>query len=74
VKQRFRGDHRNFNPDSFVGTLGRFFRPISADFDGEFTVITYERVPMDQMAREFGHFVDAAQDRLVIAQTFGGSL
>ncbi|MGB3484009.1 MAG: hypothetical protein WBB07_17560 [Mycobacterium sp.] len=74
MRQRFAGDRRAFDPDSFVGTMGRFFRPISAEYDGSHTTIEYERVPMEQMGEQFGHFIDKAQDRMAVAETFGGQL
>lgn len=72
MKQTFAGDHRDFERDSFIGTLGRFFRPITADFDGTNTVITYERVELADMPAQFGHFIDRAEVRADIATLFGG--
>lgn len=72
MKQRFAGDHRAFDPDSYIGTLGRFYRPVSADYDGTHTTIEYERVPMDQMSQRYSHHVDKMQDRMAVAEVFGG--
>lgn len=76
MKLRYRGDRTAaFNPDSFIGCDGRFFRPVSSEFDGEFTTVDYERVPLDQMGAQFPHHLDAARDRhertAPLAQLFG---
>jgi hypothetical protein len=72
MKQTFAGDQREFDPESFVGANGRFFRPVSAEFDGERTEITYERVPMEEMPQRYGHLIDVANARGDIIETFGG--
>lgn len=66
------GDRRNFDPDSYVGFDGRFFRPVDAVFDGERTTISYEPVPMEEMPQRYGHKIDEVQEKHRILQVFGG--
>lgn len=73
MKQTFAGDHRAFDPDTFVGTGGRFFRPVSAEFNGATTVIEYVAVPMAEMPQRYGHLVDEAEDKAALIEMFGGS-
>lgn len=68
----FPGDCRDFDPDSYVGSMGRFYRPVAAEYDGTQTVITYEPVPMEEMGQRFGHHIDSAIERIEIAALFGG--
>lgn len=72
MKQTFPGDRRDFDPDSFVGCNGRFFRPVAAEFDGQRTVISYEPVPLEEMPARYGHLVEQAEDRAVLVEIFGG--
>lgn len=74
MKQTYPGDCRAFDPDTYIGCNGRFFRPVSADFDGRNTTISYERVPMEEMPARFGHLIDEAQDRMALAELFGGAV
>lgn len=70
--QTYAGDRRNFDPDSFVGGNGRFFRPVGADFDGQSTVISYEPVPMDEMPARYGHLIEAVEAKADVIELFGG--
>ena len=72
MKQTFAGDQRNYDPDSYIGANGRFFRPVSAEYDGTRTVIEYERIPFDEMGQRYGHLIDKAQDKAMVVQLFGG--
>jgi hypothetical protein len=72
VKQTFPGDCTDFDPDSYVGSGGRFFRPVAAEFDGTNTVIEYEPVPMEEMPQRYGYLIDAAQEKDRVFCVYGG--
>lgn len=72
--QTFPGDRRAFDPDSFVGCNGRFFRPVSVTYSAEVdkTTVSYEPVPMDEMSARYGHLIDAAEEKAALIELFGG--
>lgn len=75
--QTYPGDRRNADRDTFIGSGGRFFRVVGEpvyDPAADSTVITYERVPMDEMGSRYGHLIDQAVDRLTLSELFGGEI
>lgn len=72
MTQTFSGDCSDFDPDSYVGSGGRFFRPVSAAFDGTNTTISYVSVPMEEMPQRYGYLIDAAQEKDRVLELFGG--
>lgn len=75
MKYTYAGDQTRFDPETFIGGNGRFFRPVAATYDSQAdtTTVEYERVPLAEMDERYGHLIDKAEDRLRIAEVFGGA-
>lgn len=72
----YRGDVTGIDPTSFIGAdrFGAFYRPVTATFDAstDRTTIDFLPIPPADMPRFADDKVRQMEDRMRIAQLFGG--